>query len=447
MNKDFFDRTVDKICSFLVACLIVSCLQPLLIKICNKYINIQIDNIIISYIKNDLYGFLFIDKENSIILIFLLVSLFFIVYILCKRLLNKISLREYITLKDRSTTRFKSVDVIKTLGALFVILVHTYISIGFYERNVNDPIMYILIFIVNILTVCVPIFFSMTGYLSINKPVSLKHYVGWFRYLIPYALINLFVFFYNTIVYKQSFSFLQCFTVYTNGYMSCFFGLFLLAPFLNKLWENLNGRCKVGLIFVLLFLTIIPSVTGMMITRYWTILGSLLYFYTGAFLREYRIQIKSKLLIFSLIGISVLETIYAIFKSTDVFYNAYFWDCYDNNCNIYVILPTYFLTVIIIILIDNKKCFSKITTKLSEIVSKYTLEMYWLSGTFSQVFLWRIVQSKINLTYNLSLLISPIVIFVEIIFTFILSVIFKKIGNFLYNKLYNIIFSKLNKQY
>lgn len=282
MKKNVFERIADKACSLVVACLFVSCLQPLLAKVCNKYFYISIDNRLIAYIKNDIFNYLLIDKENSILEIFFSVFLFVGIYIICLNSLRKVSLKDYVVLKNRSIIKFDSVNVIKSLGAILVMLIHCCFEIGFYESNVNTPLMFLLIFIYNILLSCVPIFFSMTGYLSIYKPLNLKHYIGWFKYYIPYVLINLFVFFYyivtKIIVNSVQFpsSLLQSFSVYLNGYMSCFFGLYILAPFLNKLWGSLDGYNKIGLLFALLILTIIPSVTGMMFTRFWTGIGVLL---------------------------------------------------------------------------------------------------------------------------------------------------------------------------
>lgn len=435
MNKSNLHSIIAKLLSFFISCFLISCLLPVLSEICNTYSYIHIDNHVGNFLKEEIFNYLIIDKENSILLLIVILLLFFISYFVSKKILTKYISNTPIERIEIKVSRFDSVNVTKALGVLLVIIAHTCFEVGFYERSVNEPVMWPLIYVYSILLTCVPLFICMTGFLMINKTVTLKHYIGWFKYYIPYVLIMLMSYIYCVVVYKSTAGLFGIFTVYLNGYMSMFFGLYLLIPFLNILWANLNGNKKVVLLVGLLFLTIIPSVTGMMFTRWWTPLCPILYYYTGAFLREYKVKIKNIHAFVALFTICLLETLYAVFYSDGVINMGYFWNEYNNYCNTYFILPTYFLTVLIIILIINKNSFSSVTIKLSEKLSYHSLEMYLISSALVQGILWAALKSRIELTANKALLISPIVVLVEIIITFIISVIIKSISTYLYNLL------------
>lgn len=350
-----------------------------------------------------------------------------------KKLLYTLLSTKPIERREPTSKRFDSVNVIKSVGVLFVILVHTCFPIHFYERSIHDPVMWPLVFIYCVLLTCVPLFICMTGFLTINKTFQRKHYLGWFKYFIPYVLILIVQFIYSYIKHNSISSIFNVFSIYTNGYMCMFFGIYLLAPFLNTLWANLDGYQKCYLLIILIFLTIIPSVTGAMFNRYWSPLCPFLYYYTGTFLRDYRIKLKNSFIVASALMICFLETIYVIFFSYDVINMGFFWNEYQNYCNTYYILPTYFLTVLIIVLLLNKTDFSRVTLKLAECFSAHSLEMYLISSVFVQGICWNYVTERTDLTDNQLLLISPIVVLIEIVITYMLSVIIKKISAYLYN--------------
>lgn len=442
MSRYNIRTVIIKIFSCFVSFFLISCLLPLLSEVCDKYIAIPINNHLLFFFKEEIYDFLIIDKEHSISLLIVIFLLFYISYFVSRIILTKYVYDSPLEKRENTVGHFDSVNVIKAIGVLFVIIVHTWFEVGFYSKSVNEPVMWIMIYINSILLTCVPLFLCMTGFLLKNKKITLKHYIGWFKYYIPFVLIMLMQYVYNNVVYNNSEGLYGAFTVYLNGYMSMFFGVYLIVPFLNVLWNNLDINKKMILLIVLLFLTIIPSVTGMMFTRLWTPLCPFLYYYTGAFLREYKVKIDSIYAVVILFTICILETVYVVFYSDGVINMGYFWNEYNNFYNTYYILPTYFLTVLIIILILNKNSFSRVTLNLAGKLSYYSLEMYLVSSRLIQSVLWTNVRKRFEITDDMSLLISPIMILIEIVITFIISIIVKKISVYLYD-----VWLKMYKEY
>ena len=76
-----------------------------------------------------------------------------------------------------------------------------------------------------------------------------------------------------------------------------YFGLYLLIPFLNLIYNNLEDKKqKQLLILVLAILTALPSITNLVgfsvVTEFWLDIYPITYYFIGAYLREYADDIK-----------------------------------------------------------------------------------------------------------------------------------------------------------
>ncbi len=210
----------------------------------------------------------------------------------------------------------------------------------------HGPLMFLMIMMRTLFATCVPLFIILTGYLMSKKTLSRSYYKGIRRTLIIFALISIICIIYKAIHNNQlarnafySFNIETLFDQLTNTaklelksfvlgildfsganyswYVEMYIGLFLLAPFLNLAYGKLKSkRQKQVLVATLVFIAILPSIVNSfsfqtatwwdnplekdtplqkLIPSFW--MGALYpvaYYFTGAYIREYGIRLKTR---------------------------------------------------------------------------------------------------------------------------------------------------------
>lgn len=159
----------------------------------------------------------------------------------------------------------------------------------------------------------VPLFLMLTGYLNLNKTdPSCKYYRGIWRVLIAYLFFSAVTILFRQYYLNQEKSIIQwCHAIAYFGaipyswYIEMWIGLFLLTPFLNKLWHAIDTKRQHQLLIVTLFFcSSIPYFTNRygyhLLPGYWIKAAyPLLCFYIGAYIRTYQPKFRS----INLIGI------------------------------------------------------------------------------------------------------------------------------------------------
>ena len=157
--------------------------------------------------------------------------------------------------------------------------------------------------------IAVPLFLILTGYLNNKKEISKKYYKGIIPLVISYIFISVLeivatAFFENkTINLKTATIGILNFSANSYAwYFEMYIGLFLLIPFLNKLYDSLkNVKEKYILIGSLAFLTFIPQVVKTfkcndnwldITPDYWQIIYPITYFYIGKLIKELKPNLK-----------------------------------------------------------------------------------------------------------------------------------------------------------
>jgi surface polysaccharide O-acyltransferase-like enzyme len=77
-----------------------------------------------------------------------------------------------------------------------------------------------------------------------------------------------------------------------------YFGLYLLMPFLNKLWQSLSEKQKHMLLAAMIIICVLPfavNVKFKIMPNYFYPLWPFLYYFAGAWLREFRIPLNNKI--------------------------------------------------------------------------------------------------------------------------------------------------------
>ena len=221
---------------------------------------------------------------------------------------------------DKNKGRSPNLDIIRIFALFCVVGVHFFVHTDFYAYPINSINMYIMTVLRSFFAICVPLFIILTGYLMKNKTLSAKFYLGIVKTLGVYLLASIANYIYRIAVIKEDMSVLSMFTGILNfttaeyaWYVEMYIGLFLLIPFLNLIYNNLESKNhKLVLILTLVFLTSAPSVLNVwnfaspasfllpsanthyinLIPDWWKEIYPVTYYFIGCWLREYGLGIS-----------------------------------------------------------------------------------------------------------------------------------------------------------
>lgn len=223
------------------------------------------------------------------------------------------------------TTRCIGLDLIRVFAVFFVIAGHFFINTDFGKDSFGGWEMILLAAGRRLFSVSVPLFLIITGYLNINKKLSRKYYYGGIRVIVSYALISLitilFLIYYKheDLTVGQWILKITDFSAISYGwYIEMWIGLFLLIPFLNVMWHSLETqRNRIVLIGTLLLLSALPSFVNrpsiQLLPDFWTFMYPVLFFYIGAYIRQYQPVIKSLLILMALVFLCMANPLINIF--------------------------------------------------------------------------------------------------------------------------------------
>ncbi len=315
------------------------------------------------------------------------------------------------TREDRNS----ALDIVRIVAVLSVVFVHFFLNAGFYSES-QTGIEYVFLDILrSIAGVCVPLFLVLTGYLMNKRTISKKYYKGISKVLLIYlsssiaALIFRYVFFNilhkgnNTIVKSPLTAFFEIlnFKASPNSwYIEMYIGLFLIIPFLNLIWNNLDSKKKKQLlVLVAIFISILPTLTNIHVLTdlsWWSnpklqmdttkiipdFFGTtypITYYFVGCYLCEYQdeLKIKTRTLVLMFISFATAFGAYHFYRSAGQQYDtgSYgYWNGFDP----------FILTVILFTILSRIKTdeFSKKTKHILHILSDMSLYVYLLSYIF-----------------------------------------------------------------
>lgn len=170
-------------------------------------------------------------------------------------------------MKDESTAtkqRNINIDLIKCIAAISVISVHFFWNTGYYTEPMLGKRMLFMTFMRTSFMVCVPLFLIITGYLMCGKKLSAKYFYGIVHTIIMYIIISLFCILYRHIMgqevsLKDGIKGILDYTAAPYAwYVEMYIGLFVMIPFLNILYHNLeNKKAKKLLIFILVCMIVV----------------------------------------------------------------------------------------------------------------------------------------------------------------------------------------------
>lgn len=321
---------------------------------------------------------------------------FFILYTFDFRMDKRVALDTLCGGKSSVKQRNINLDLIRCIAVLFVISVHFCLNIGFYELPCSGMRMLFLSILRSAFMTCVPLFLMLTGYLMNKKELTLSYYKGMKKTYCIYVLICicclLFRIFYeheNIGIRKMILSILDFSADSYAWYIEMYIGLFLLIPFLNILWNNMEDKAKKWLLITFLILTTLPSLLNcwefllpgdetrdynLLFPDYWQSLYPFTYYFIGAYLKEGKREVRLLRESVILVGLTVLFGIFNYYRS----YNDTFeWIAANNYQGIQVVIISVLLFRILSA-VPLKNC-PNIAKKGIQLISELSLGIYLAS--------------------------------------------------------------------
>lgn len=320
--------------------------------------------------------------------------------------------------------RYYGIDIIKTISITFVISVHFFLNTNFYKTNLNNPNLFFQTFLQQIFLTCIPLFIMSTGFLNNHTNIN-KNY---FKKIIPIILIYIlysipaiiYRYFINEIPFEPILWLKLLFTFKGHRYswyINLYFGLFLLIPFLNKMYYSLSSK-KEKQLLIAIFILLTNLTTLNIIPNYWKSIYPLTYFFIGKYINEFEPKLHFINNIIYLIVIILFQTIVEFLFANGLRYKHILTD----YSSIFRLIEAY----LIFILFYNKSIKHSFFNKCIVNISKLTLDIY-LASFLTDRIIYKAFKLYIIKHNNLSqdiyiLFIIPLVLS-SFIFAFIIALL------------------------
>lgn len=333
--------------------------------------------------------------------------------------------------------RIFGLDLIRTLAVYMVLSVHFFLNNGFYEINVSGLNMFIQIFLRWTFYTGVPLFIIITGYLKKEKTLNNNYYSGIKKIIFSYLFISIICIFFKRFYLHEHgrilSSIVSIFDFTANGYswyIEMYLGLFLLIPFLNILYNNLDTKDKKQkFIFTLVLLISIKPIINYLridgikmeiIPDWWDKLYPLLFYFIGCYIRDYKIKINKIIGLLICITIILTESLCSYLYN----YNSLFsWDFLGG----YGSLQTVILATTVFLILYDIQTDKKMITNIISKISILSLDIYLFSYIVDNI-VYSFTSKYLNSPKEYLKYYFPIVLVV-----FIMSFIFSYIKMIIFN--------------
>lgn len=269
-----------------------------------------------------------------------------------------------------------TIDFVKVIATIFVITVHQFGDIGYYDQNLSRFTMVLSSIFFEIVLTGVPIFLIISGFLLYKKKATKTYYFNLVYFLIP-ATVGIFVANVFWAIYEQS---LSVFLKPLPYYVPLYIVLYLIAPFINFILSKISKK----MILFLLVLLILFIVTPDLLLLNWDypmlhvhrklarLTYPVMYYVLGALIHKFDFKVRTKnLAVIALITLTI--TVYGKFILLFNQNPSYIFGYYNG-------LPTMLIALLIFLLSRNLKFTSHIQREFFYKFSKLSLYFYLLSN-------------------------------------------------------------------
>ena len=162
----------------------------------------------------------------------------------------------------------------------------------------------------------------LSGFLLSTKPFNKDYYKRGINVISSYIFFSMVVILFRKYYLQDDLSWLKWVlkifdfsAIPYAWYIEMWIGLFLLSPFLNTLYQNIETkRRKLLLLAILIFITAIPNWTNRyglhIMPEYWSMIYPLTFYFIGAYIKEYQPVCPFKIGIPLVLMISMINPIF-----------------------------------------------------------------------------------------------------------------------------------------
>ena len=349
-------------------------------------------------------------------------------------------------------------DIIRIFSLFCVVAVHFLLNCGFYNEIVEGKKMLFMCIYKAFFIICVPMFITLTGYLKNKEKLSKNYFKKIEKILIIYVICSIIYSIFTKYYLKQDMNFIIFIknllsykgTEY-SWYIEMYIGLFLLIPFLNLIYNNLNGKQEKRILMIVLFCLIglngivnifkfgdiewwkNPSTNGeyvQIIPKWWTSIYPIFYYFLGAYLREFKLKIRNSKLEILIVVSVVLLGFFDYYRS---YKSKYIWGAWTEYGSGFVMIITalvfsFFLNINVE---ENKK---------KELVLKYMsnacLGAYLVSCMFDKIYYKKLEIIVPNVKDRF--ICMPIMVLASFTSSMILSIIINKFYEYIKSGINNL---------
>jgi len=288
--------------------------------------------------------------------------------------------------RDKINSRESGMDVVRAVACLFVVATHFYLNVGYYNEALAGKKMFIMTSFRWLFITCVPLFFMITGYFMLNKEINKKHYKGIIPLLASYVIISSGKMIFYNYLYGKIYTLKDMLVNLGNyqiaWYMGMYLCLFLLIPFLNRMWKALNRNEQNILISILVFLCTIYPIIKSVAPMYFVGVYPVMYYFIGTAIRERQYTFNRFALIGIALLISVMEAAISFrYTSTGLFD----WNVISTADNTYGTLFMCITGVCIFLALYRIKVKSYAVKLILAAISKVSFEIYMFAGIYDAI--------------------------------------------------------------
>lgn len=284
-----------------------------------------------------------------------------------------------------------NLDIIRSVAVFCVLSVHFFMGYGFYEETIVGTKMYFATVVRTSFAICVPLFMLLTGFLMNKKTICKKYYFGLLKVLIPYVLSISCIGIYR--VMKGDTYSLPSLVLdiaefgYYSWYVEMYIGLYLMIPFLNIIYNNIEMKKQKQLLLLIgILITIAPTFFNafdkLLYPDWWQGFFPVAYYFIGAYIAEYKEEIRISLKKnFMLIVLSIAFTGgFCYFRSYNTVFNWGSWCTAGGFANLFN-APLIF---VFLLRVSTDKL-PKWIVSVIHLVAKVSLPLYLVSYIFDSL--------------------------------------------------------------
>lgn len=287
--------------------------------------------------------------------------------------------------KALTPSRAPGLDLVRCVALLFVPAVHFFFYSGYYTTPLGGGTLFLATTLRWLFYSCVPLFLLLSGYLLGRKEPNRAYYAKALRIVFEYLIAGTLCILVRILVVGETFTPRQILGLFLHfeaapygWYLALYFGLFLLAPFVNVAYRGLKTRLqKKLLIGTLLLLTALPAFINGIVNvfpSFWLDCWPLTYYLLGCYFAEYRPKLPK---VPTLCAILLL----AVFGAGLSFYGAHGGPFPPNIPQGYGALPTVVLSSLLFLLLYQVSPPRALEKPLA-VISECSLSAYMLSWIF-----------------------------------------------------------------